>query len=428
MSQFPEATDRTALLFRLSQTFNSTLDLDTVLNTVIDEVIAAIRAERGFVMLRERDGRLVFRAARGLDRRTIEAPEFQISRGLVERVVQEGQPRLASDAQSDEWLRERTSVWLLGLRSILCVPLQVKRETIGAIYVDNRFHAGIFTEADLQFLSAIAASAAIAIENARLYQVAVDQGRLERELQVARAVQASLLPAHPPRFEGWDIATSWQPMRGVAGDYFDFILSEDGRQLGLVIGDVTDKGMPAALFMALTRSTVRASVARGLAPAESITHANRLIAGDSTNGMFVTLFYGCLDLASGDLAYVNAGHNPPMLYRANQRDLIEFERTGMALGVFAENTYGEQFVALAPGDLLFLYTDGITDAMNAAGEPFGRERLREVVAGHCDAASQELLAAVEAALSRFTDAAAPIDDITMMAVRRLDGLGASRAD
>lgn len=416
------SADRTALLYRLSQTFNSSLDLDDVLNRVIDEVIAAIRAERGFVMLRDSDGQLVFRAARGLERQTIEAPEFQISRGLVERVVQEGQPQLASDAQSDSWLKDRTSVLLLGLRSIVCVPLQTRGATIGAIYVDNRFHVGIFADADLELLTSIAASAAIAIENARLYAVAVDKGRMERELQMARTLQASLLPGEPPRFAGWDIAARWQPMREVAGDYYDFIPSDDGRQLGLVIGDVSDKGMAAALFMALTRSTIRASVARGRPPAESIAHANRLIAGDSTDGMFVTLFYGRLDLAGGGLAYVNAGHNPPMLYRASQGDLVELARTGMALGVIDVSPYEEQFAPLVPGDFVFLYTDGVTDAIDKHGQPFDRQRLRQVILENCQAPASDLLSAVEAALDRFTDAAAPIDDITMVAVRRVSAL------
>ncbi len=419
MPQPDPPTDRFALLHRLSQTFNSSLDLDDVLNRVMDEVIAATRAERGFVMLREADGQLVFRTARGLDRQTIEAPEFQISRGLVERVVQEVKPRLASDAQSDSWLKDRTSVLLLGLRSILCVPLQVKGAAIGAIYVDNRLHAGIFTEADLELLTAIGASAAIAIENARLYQVAVEKGRMERELQVARTVQASLLPHDVPHLAGWDIAARWQPVREVAGDYYDFIPSDDGRRLGLVIGDVSDKGMAAALFMALTRSTVRASVARGASPAESIARANRLIAADSTNGMFVTLFYGCLDVATGGLAYVNAGHNPPLLYRAARDELTALARTGMALGVEEAGDYEELEAPMASGDFLFLYTDGVTDALDERSQPFGSNRLLQVILNHCRTPAAEMLAAVEAEVSRHSASTAPFDDITMVAVRRL---------
>ena len=164
------SSDRLALLYRLSHTFNSSLDLDEVLNRVMDEVIAATRAERGFVMLREADEGLVFRVARGMDQETIEDPQFQVSRSVVERVAHEGRAILTSDAQSDDRFSMRQSVMMLGLRSILCVPLQIKDQILGVVYVDNRLQAGIFTQDHRDLLTAIASSAAIAIENARLYQ------------------------------------------------------------------------------------------------------------------------------------------------------------------------------------------------------------------------------------------------------------------
>ena len=169
--------DRLALLYRITQTFNSSLDLSEVLNCVIDEVIAATRAGRGFVMLIGEDRSLVFRAARGLDHRTIDDPEFHISRSVVQRVAQEGRPLLTSNAQNDTWLSGRTSVMALGLRSILCVPLQHKGATHGVIYVDNTVQAGIFTDRDLELLTAIASHAAAAIENARLFREAQDNVR-----------------------------------------------------------------------------------------------------------------------------------------------------------------------------------------------------------------------------------------------------------
>ena len=172
-----------------------------------------------------------------MDEKTIDDPQFQISRSVVERVAREGQAILTSDAQSDDRFSARQSVMVLGLRSILCVPLKIKGEVMGVVYVDNRLRAGIFSQADLELLTAIASSAAIAIENARLYQVAVEKGRLERELQMAREVQASLLPRETPQVPGWEFAARWQPAREVAGDYYDFI-PLDEEQLGLVISPV----------------------------------------------------------------------------------------------------------------------------------------------------------------------------------------------
>ena len=409
------SADRLALLYRISQAFNSSLDLEQVLNRVMDEVIASTRAERGFVMLRGADDQLAFVAARGMDQRTLDQPEFQISRGVVERVAREGKPQLTSDAQSDRWLSARSSVVIFGLRSILCVPLQFKGATIGVIYVDNRLQAGIFTPADLELLTSIAASAAIAIENARLYRLAVDKGRMERELQVAREVQASLLPRHTPQIEGWEFAAFWQPAREVAGDFYDFI---PGDRLGVVIADVSDKGMPAALFMALSRSIVRASVAHIHQPAEGISQANRLICADATNGMFVTLFYAQLDPVTGELVYVNAGHNPPLLLRAGSGELIELLRTGMVLGIHESGLYDQRSVTLNAGDLILFYTDGVTDALDTQGNEFGLDHLRRMLLDHRGASATELAATLDRTLAEF-GGAVRYDDITVVVAKRL---------
>ena len=420
------SSEHLALLYRLSQTFNSSLDLDEVLNRVMDEVIAVMRAERGFVMLHEENGRPVFRVARGIDQSTIDEPHFQVSRGVVERVAREGQPILTSDAQSDDRFSTRESVMILGLRAILCVPLMIKDQILGVVYVDNRLRAGIFTQADLELLTAIASSAAVAIENARLYQVAVERGRLQRELQMAYEIQTDLLPHQTPQIPGWEFAARWQPAREVAGDYYDFIWLDldpgKGKRslpgLGIVIADVSDKGMPAALFMALTRSTIRASVGHSLLPADGIAHANRLVCADSKSGMFVTLFYGLLDPVANGFTYVNAGHNPPLLYRAEQNRLLELSRTGMALGVVADSSFEQNRVKLHSGDFVLLYTDGVIDAMDAQQREFGEERLRRVVFEQRYAPVEEMVAALEQAVREFVGASAPFDDMTIVGLKR----------
>ncbi len=413
------------LLARLSQHFNSSLDLDEVLNRVMDEVIAAVHAERGFVMLaestiREAAGRLVFRVARGLDQQTIEDPSFQISRGVVERVAAEGRPLLTSDAQHDDRFSMRQSIVSLGLRSILCAPLIVRGQVTGVIYVDNRLHAGIFTPGDLELVAALASSAAIAIENARLYRDAVERGRLERELQMARELQASLIPQETPRVPGWEFVARWQPAREVAGDFYDFLPDPSGR-IGIVIADVADKGMPAAIFMALTRSTVRASLAGAGTPAEGIGRANRLICADAAAGMFVTLFYAQLDPSTAELTYVNAGHNPAILCAADTGECHTLNRTGLILGVDEEATYSQQTAQLKPDDFVVLFTDGVIDAVREAAphDLFGEERLRELVLAHRRAPIAQLMSELDDALRRFIGPVAPFDDIAVVAIKRL---------
>ncbi len=433
------SADRLALLVHLSQTFNSSLDLDEVLNRVMDEVISAVHAERGFVMLVDTGApsvpagseRLVFKAARGMDQTTIEDPQFQISRSVVERVAREGKPVLTSDAQTDERFNIRQSVVFLKLRAILCVPISLKDRVLGVIYVDNRVQAGLFTQADIEMLSAIASSAAIAIENARLYQVAVEKGRMERELQMARKVQSSLLPQDLPHYPGWEFATRWKPAREVGGDYYDFISMKNGK-LGLVIADVTDKGMPAALFMASTRSIVRATTTPNLSPAESISTGNRLVYAESGEALFVTLFYGQLDPHTGDLVYVNAGHNPPLLCRGNQAgqeiNVQQLTFTGMPLGVDEETSFEQRHVQMEADDFLLLYTDGVTEPENSQGEEFGMERLEDLVrhSRHTDA--EDILARVVQAVENFTGTAGLSDDITLVLVKRCQEIGSPEQD
>lgn len=413
----PIETDRFALLARISQTFNSTLDLDQVLNIVMDEVITATHAERGFLMLGNASDNMVFRAARGLDQHSIDDPKTQVSRRVIERVIREERPLLTSNAQDDLRLSKSDSIMVLGLRSVLCVPLLLKGITMGIIYVDNRIQAGIFTPDHLDLLNSIAANAAIAIENARLYQVAVEKGRMERELQLAREVQTRLLPRDLPHLVGWDFAALWQPARETAGDFYDFIyLGQE--QIGVVIADVSDKGMPAALYMALARSIIRSCVLSTTSPAEAITQANQLICTDSTYGTFVTLFYAQINPITNEIIYVNAGHNPPLYFCAAQDELIRLTRTGIALGFDEIAKYNQQSIELNPGDFVLFYTDGITEAIDDQEQEFGEERLQAVLFDQRHSSTTGICQVLEQSIQSFIGTNAPFDDITIVIVKR----------
>ena len=409
--------DRLSLLYRVSQTFNSSLDLGEVLNRVMDEVVAATRAERGFVMLRQEDGSFRFGAARGMDHLTVETPEFQVSRGIVDRVAAEGKPLLTSDAQSDSWLASRDSVRIVGARAILCVPLEQKGRVDGVIYVDSRLQSGVFSPDDVAMLQGIAGSAAIAIDNARLYQVAVEKGRMERELQVAREVQSSLLPRSVPTFPGWDFAASWQPAREVSGDFYDFVTFRDGSP-GALIGDVTDKGMPAALFMASSRSVVRANVAASNDPQEALRNANRVLCDEAPNGMFVTLLLAQLAAEGGRMRIANAGNNRPLIYRSAQDDIVEAGNPGLPLGIDPGTTYVAQEHTLARGDFLLMYTDGITDATNLQYELFGHDSLLATLRDVRREPAGDIRERLRLAVASFIGAMPPYDDVTFLVARR----------
>jgi sigma-B regulation protein RsbU (phosphoserine phosphatase) len=411
------SSERLELLYRISQTINSSLDLNTVLDVLIDESIQATHAERGFLMLYDADRQLNFKTARGLDARSMQESEQKVSRGIVERVAESGQALLTSNAQVDERLDMRASVKLYGLRSVLCVPILLRDQVEGVVYVDNRLQNGIFSQDDMDLLQSLAASAGIAIENARLYQVAVETGRMQRELQVAREVQAGLIPPDTPQLAGWEFAACWKPAHEVSGDFYDFIKLPGGKT-GVVVADVSDKGMPAAMFMALSRSIIRAVSGRSGSPAGDIREANRLIWQDAAEEMFITLFYAQIEADKSSLTYVNAGHNPPYLYRAAKGEINSLTRTGMAAGVEEQVDYQQVALDFKKGDSLLIYTDGIIDANGQDGR-FGEERLLAAYRKYAGLNAREMVRAIEEEVSTFSINEVPFDDITLLVIKRM---------
>jgi sigma-B regulation protein RsbU (phosphoserine phosphatase) len=442
--------ERLALLYNLSQTFNSSLDLNEVLNSVIDQVIAATHAERGFIVLRENEGSLVFQAARGINHTNIDDPQFQISRGLIDQVIHDGEALLTSNAQTDDRLEGFQSVAFLGLTSVMCVPLKVRETMLGAVYVENRFQAGIFREADLELLAAIAASAAIAIENARLYLVAVEKGRMERELQVARRVQSSFIPKEIDQPPGWDIKAYLEAAREVGGDFYDVFALSSCQWLGLVIADVCDKGVGAAMFMALFRSLIRAyageyfainsmdmstgepvtaelaepvdcwrdlstSGASALKTAIDLTNKYIALTHGEAN-MFSTLFFGILDATTGRMLYINGGNEPPVLI-GKQGIKARLEPTGPVVGLFPDMQFGIGEINFEPGDTLLAYTDGVLDALNTAGELFTEERLLSLLESPPPSPAC-LIDYVKEHLDEHMAGRDQYDDIALLAVRR----------
>jgi sigma-B regulation protein RsbU (phosphoserine phosphatase) len=335
---------------------------------------------------------------------------------VVERVAGEGKPVLTSDAQAEEWLAKRKSVASKGLRSIMCAPLRLRGASIGLVYVDSRLGAGIFDHDDLDLLEAVANTAAVAIENARLHEREVEQARLERELELAREIQASLIPLDAPHLPGFEIAGFWRAAREVGGDFYDFV-PRPGGGLGIVIGDVTDKGVPAAFFMALARTTIRSSLAAADSALAGICQANRLICADASSGMFVTLYYIGLEPASHTLTCINAGHNPPLHVQVSARSAGVLPRGSLPLGVDAAAAFSAFEVELARGDTLLLYTDGVVDAEGEAGEFYGLQRLREVARKISRLPAAAMVEAIEDSVEAFAAGRPPFDDLTMVAVK-----------
>jgi sigma-B regulation protein RsbU (phosphoserine phosphatase) len=405
-----------AILYEITRTLNSSLDLDEVLENVMDRVIEVTRAERGFLMLyNEYSGELEFKVARGLDRKDLESPEFQVSTSILRKVQRTRQPLLTDNAQHDDRFTRGESIMILGLRSILCVPIMVKERFIGLVYVDNRLHVGLFNEGHRDLLAAFASQAGVAIDNARLYRVAVEKGRMEKELQMAKDIQRGLLPHTPPTLPGYDMAADWRSAREVAGDFYDYFELND-HKLGVVVADVSDKGAPAAIFMAVSRSLIRGATLATDTPEAMLRQTNLTILKDTESGMFVTVYYVILE-PGGLFTGVNAGHNRPLLYRAQQRTYEFLPRGGRPLGWFEDLPVEPVTYQLEPGDVLVLYTDGLTESENMLSEPYGENRLVEVVRTYAARPAAEIIRLINESVLDFMGDAPPFDDTTMVVIR-----------
>jgi len=301
---------------------------------------------------------------------------------------------------------------------LLAVPMSVKGEPLGVMLVGETERARGPRERRLEIITGISQQAALAVQNDRLQTEMAERERLERELQLAREIQETFLPRHLPTLPGWEMAVTWRAARQVAGDFYD-ILELPDRRLGLVIADVADKGMPAALFMALTRSLMRAAAVDAGPPSQALTQVNDLLVPDALHGMFVTGLYVTLSLETGHLVFSNAGHHPPLVFRSDDRSLEQMERGEMALGVRGRVRYADHEATLRTGDTLILYTDGVTEALSPDDALFGEQRLRDTIRSLCGRQSaQETLDGIVGAVADFVGDAPLSDDLTLMVVRR----------
>jgi serine phosphatase RsbU (regulator of sigma subunit)/putative methionine-R-sulfoxide reductase with GAF domain len=340
---------------------------------------------------------------------------------LVRRLVT-GEPSVAfQDIVEDTMLSS-----VFDKSSLLALPLVARGEVVGIMSVDYSGPPHGFTQRWRNFLTGIAGQAAIAVENDRLLREAAEQERIKQELEVAQRIQTSFLPERCPYLPGWDLAVIWRPARQVGGDFYDFIpLPSDMIQsghtqgcMGLVIADVADKGVPAALFMALSRTLVRTMAIGGSPPATAVARANDLILSDARSDLFVTLFYVILPPESGRIAFVNAGHMPPLLVRAADGTAEELRKHGMALGVLSGLQFEEQAADLAPGDTLILYTDGVVEACDAEQHMFGRGRLLEMACAHRTESAEELAGTINDAVAAFVGGTPQFDDFTLVVAKR----------
>jgi phosphoserine phosphatase RsbU/P len=390
--------------------------LEDTLKLTIALVFQAIPAERGYLFLKEKD-ELICKIARdahsNIDPES--QPQIQISRSISNKVLTEGVPILTSDAMHDPRFQAQQSVVLSNIRSVMAVPLASGEETFGMIYVDNPFH-NRFKEEDLKVLTTIASVASIKIEHERLLDERLEKRRMEEELKVASEIQMRLQPVAPPDLKGWNMAAVSFPCREIGGDYYDYIPRRDGK-LVLAVGDVSGKGTGAALLMSSVHAAVRAQSQTKSSISEVMAQTNSYIYENSPSSKYLTLFYSVLDPLTGELAYSNGGHNTPLLMRPSG-EMVKLDVGGLPVGLMPDICYDEDRVQFREGDVLVIYSDGITESVNLEDEEFGETRLIEVVKNNLHRSASGIRDRIEEAVSRFVGKAAAVDDMTVMIIKR----------
>jgi serine phosphatase RsbU (regulator of sigma subunit)/pSer/pThr/pTyr-binding forkhead associated (FHA) protein len=398
--------------------------LPEVLALVLDAAIEISNAERAFIMLATADNELEFRLARGRSKQTLTDATFATSRKVPEEVFRTGQTKVVADLLDSSFADVHMGTVALGIRNVVCVPLNLvqyleKAESrgedrrIGVLYLDSRERGQLLSQTTRSALETLAAEASVAIENARLYRETIEKAKMEQEMRIAAEIQQALLPKATSGVTFIEAAAASIPCRSIGGDFFDYIDQASG-EFGFALGDVAGKGPPAALMSAMMQGMFAAQAYFTAGPAPAVANMNRALCRRGLESRFVTLMYGLVS-ASGQLTYCNAGHNPPFVI--GKSGVRRLEAGGPVVGLLEFAPYDQETIQLEAGDTIVIFSDGVSEALNSAGEEFGDARLLEAVQNAGAARAQGIVEHLLAAVRVFTHGAAQSDDITVMVAR-----------
>lgn len=398
--------------------------LDDVLALVLDAAIEVSEAERAFIMLAGEGGALDFKLGREQGRQPLTAEDFKVSHKIPEDVFRTGQARAVTDLTDRGIAGAHEGTVALGIRHVVCVPLiavqyvepgekRPAARRLGVLYLDSREKGALLSEDTRAALDALAGEASVAIENAELYRDKLERARLEHEMQIAAEIQRALLPTPRGALGFVEASAAATPARSIGGDFFDY-LDQPGRSFGFTLGDVAGKGPPAALLSALMQGLFASQALFPDGPASAVANMNKALCLRGIEARFVTLIFGVLSPA-GQLTYCNAGHNPALIIgRAGLRRL---DRGGPVLGLMERAPFEQETLQLEPGDTVVLFSDGVSEALSAAGEEFGEDRIRQVAEAHAADPVAALVDRLVDAVGQFATGTSQHDDVTVMVVR-----------
>ena len=406
---------RLSTLIEVNELISSSLEIDTILENVMTISKKVMNADASSLMrVDEKTNELIYQVAQGsVGEQLKKEVRLKMGQGIAGTVAQEGTPLLLEDAYSHpKFFRGNDEATGYRTRSMITVPLKVGNRVTGVAQVINRLDGKPFDQDDLELFLSLSSMAAIALENAKMHQSLMEKQRLVKDMEFARTVQESFLPQAAPDVQSYRFSAHYTPALEVGGDFYDFI-HLDKKRTGIVIGDVSGKGVPAALYMAKLGSDMRTLAFTERSPADALMKLNDLLAERSRRGMFATLLYLELDATTGKMVLCNAGHLPPVIKKVDGT-LVKLAAAGGApLGMMAGMRYGQETAALERGDTVVLYTDGIVEAMNAKEELYGYERFEALLkkaAAHPGALKDAIIGDV----NRFTGLSPQHDDMTLV--------------
>lgn len=422
-----EELQKLARFVEVNQAFKFSMTPDDVLCLIVDAAIEITQAERGFLMLRNAAGDLEFKVARDHNRSWLEGADFAMSRSVVEEAFKQNRSVIINDSSEAAAHFARESIRNLDLRSIACIPLRrfqmtenmdattiLKRDVIGVLYVDSHVIGGTISQTSIRLLESLAFEATKSLESVRLMHEEQEKKQIEQELGMARQVQVALSPTAFKVPDHFEIAAHNIPSRYVGGDFYDFIPLKDDRS-AFVLGDVSGKGMAAALLAAMAQGALQAQFTSNLPLAEVVASLNKVLVQRSASNRFITLFCATLD-PEGHFTYINAGHNLPILARTTG-ETETLTTKSVLLGAFDFVEYKPRQTRLAPGDVVVMYTDGVTEAVNADNQMFGDERLEELVKESVSLSAEEIKLRILDDVLSFTAGLPQGDDITLIVLK-----------
>jgi len=408
------AVEELSILNDLARLIGGSLNSHEIMQTIIHRSLRAVHAEQGIITLVDEQANKPMKTLVRSMVSSSDHAQFHLTDSILGWMHLNKKPLMINDPTNDD--RFRGIRWDHAVKSVLCVPLVIKSLMIGILTAYNKKDGQTFTDDDQRLMAIIAAQSAQVVENARLYEQEKSLTRMQEELRLASQIQINLLPKHPPKIPGYDIAAISIPAQLVGGDYFDYIPMDENR-IALCLGDVSGKGLPAAMLMANLQATLRGQTLVNPTAKDCIQRSNRLLSQSTSDEKFATVFFGILDISAHWFIFSNAGHDSPF-FLTKGKELTRLRSGGIPLGVLESFAFTEELISFSEGDTLVIYSDGVPEAWNTQDVPFGEEKFGQVILQHSEASAMKLIEYILLAVREHVGDAPQMDDITIMVIKR----------